>query len=703
MADTPKFPEGPPTEETVDAAYNQYLRNLHPAQRDPDLPPQVVENPDLARILQSNDVMNDVLDSFLNLSDAPENLNVKIPPSKERGGLYRRLALDFDPAPTGAELIFDRSWYKEHGLLAPPMTYEEFLKKRYGKDLVDIMAPDEPRPQNITDLSKVREDRVLGEAYGDFQQDVAGRSALLAEKSAKHPWKYGIGDRVATEQSLRTGRLPYQITERMVFSEGLLESSKPREGVFIKGPDVPYYKVVREDETDWIPEWAVKQKLGISGAVPDEPRPPEQSNLPAVLEATSAASRLLGQHDESRPKGKLRGGIGALRKAPWFALARMVWNELSPEQQGAAEDYAKQAYGSLEAGIEAAQEWTGRQDFPEGLAGGLEWVKDALGLGEIPEGGIASIEMQGYLPAFHGTVAKEDFPATPEILEKKYLREEGESDRYGTGGFNLLLGPHFAAVKQISDKFAKGLYEWESIGGETEFERGRVLPAEISTQLKKIPQGTLEKPFMIREPFEGPTQLITLDDERAISTDIYDVVFSDPKNKGLFLDLLRKHYVRIDPKSVQERVLVTEKTGAASQLYDALVEGREPPAAWQKYFKDIDEGATKGGFRRTPILEGPSPLGRVALQLFGQEAMLSTSKQRKEIVDEYRRILGEQGFVGIEYTNTARSEIEGLPRGASRQSYVVFDPFDPRSAIIEGKARGGFIDKPLYDQPRMIG
>ena len=440
--------------------------------------------------------------------------------------------------------------------------------------------------------------------------------------------------------------------------------------------------------------------------IENKPRPPERSNLPAVLEATSAASQLLGPRDEPRPKGKLQGGIGALRKAPWIALARMVWSELSPEQQGAAEDYAKQAYGSLEAGMEAAQEWTGRQNFPEGFAGGLEWAKDALGLGKIPEGGIASIEMQGYLPAFHGTVAKEDFPATPDILSKKYLKEEGESDRYGTGGFNLLLGPHFAAEEQISAKFAKGLYEWESIGGETEFERGRVLPAEISTQLKKIPQGTLEKPFTVREPFEGPTQLIHLDDERAISTDIFDVVFSDPKNKGLFLDLLSRHYARIDPKSVQERVLVTEKTGAASELYDAIVEGREPPAAWQKYFKDVDEKRntlTGGGFRRTPILEGPSPLGRVALELFGQEAMLATSKQRKKIVDEYKRILGEQGFVGIEYRNTARSEIEGLPRGASRQSYVVFDPFDPRSALIEGKAFGGFIDKPLYDQPRMIG
>jgi hypothetical protein len=148
--DKPPFSEGPLTEDTVDAAYNQYLRNLHPAQRDPDLLPQVVENPDLAKILQSKDVMNDVLDSFLNAANTPENRDLKILPSKEKGELYRKLALDYDSASTSAELILDRSWYKDYGLLAPPMTYEEFLKRRYGKDLVDIMVP-EPSPTQTAD------------------------------------------------------------------------------------------------------------------------------------------------------------------------------------------------------------------------------------------------------------------------------------------------------------------------------------------------------------------------------------------------------------------------------------------------------------------------------------------------------------------------------------------------------------------------
>ena len=128
----------------------------------------------------------------------------------------------------------------------------------------------------------------------------------------------------------------------------------------------------------------------------DEPRPTDQPNLPA----------LLGPPEEPRPKGKLRRGIGSLRRAPWFALAQMAWPSFSPEQRKAAEDYAKQAYGSLEAGVEAAQAWTGRRDFPEGGAGGLEWVKDLLGFGDQKPSGIMSLpDLQKYAATDHGDLS----------------------------------------------------------------------------------------------------------------------------------------------------------------------------------------------------------------------------------------------------------------------------------------------------------
>ena len=187
------------------------------------------------------------------------------------------------------------------------------------------------------------------------------------------------------------------------------------------------------------------------GAVPDEPRPPEQSNLPAVLEATSAASQLLGPRDEPRPKGKLQGGIGALRKAPWFALARMAWNELSPDQRQVAEDYAKQAYGSLEAGIDAAQEWTGRQNFPEGFAGGLEWAKDALGFGDQEPSGIMSLpDLQKYRSLFHGG----PYQWAP---EPGYPEGRARLDKQGTGEGAAAYGWGFYAAE--APKVGKGYQE----------------------------------------------------------------------------------------------------------------------------------------------------------------------------------------------------------------------------------------------------
>jgi hypothetical protein len=158
------------------------------------------------------------------------------------------------------------------------------------------------------------------------------------------------------------------------------------------------------------------------------PRPTERSNLPALLDAASTASQLPGGPDEPRPKGRLRRGIGSLRKAPWFALAQMAWSELSPEQREAVEDYAKQAYERLEAGeaslsadIEAlpplaysalpaplallpvvrkvvAAAQTRRRDFPMDAAGGLEWVKDFLGFGDQESSGVISLpDLQKYV------------------------------------------------------------------------------------------------------------------------------------------------------------------------------------------------------------------------------------------------------------------------------------------------------------------
>ena len=109
-----------------------------------------------------------------------------------------------------------------------------------------------------------------------------------------------------------------------------------------------------------------------------------KSKLPAVVDAASAASQLARtQADDPRPKG-LRRGLGSLKRAPWMALAQMTWENLTPKQREVAEQYGKEAYGSFEDAWKAASAWSKRNRFPTGVEGGLQWVMDRLGFSEQP-------------------------------------------------------------------------------------------------------------------------------------------------------------------------------------------------------------------------------------------------------------------------------------------------------------------------------
>ena len=103
--------------------------------------------------------MKDVLDSFLaSKGEGPQSLSLPTP--EKRLNLYKTLELE-PPPPSKGEVTFgSRSWYNDpeqgYNLLAPPMTYEEFLKRRYGLDLGDMMAgPSEPRPPDQSSLPAV--------------------------------------------------------------------------------------------------------------------------------------------------------------------------------------------------------------------------------------------------------------------------------------------------------------------------------------------------------------------------------------------------------------------------------------------------------------------------------------------------------------------------------------------------------------------
>ena len=138
----PSIASSSPTESAVDAAYDRYIKNLEKSVSD----------------LSDDEVMKDVLDSFLE-SKGEDPQSLSLPPSEKRLNLYKTLELE-PPPPSEGEVTFgSRSWYNDpeqgYNLLAPPMTYEEFLKRRYGLDLGDIMAgpsADEPRPPDQSNL-----------------------------------------------------------------------------------------------------------------------------------------------------------------------------------------------------------------------------------------------------------------------------------------------------------------------------------------------------------------------------------------------------------------------------------------------------------------------------------------------------------------------------------------------------------------------
>jgi hypothetical protein len=119
-----------------------------------------------------------------------------------------------------------------------------------------------------------------------------------------------------------------------------------------------------------------------------KPRPTDQSNLPALIDAAAAASQLSQTPtDEPRPKGKgqMFRGIGSLMRRRMFPIvqaAQLGWETLTPEQRQGAKDFLN----------------TPMHEFVGMEKSGLEYFKGLLGLGDSPgigdnnpPGGIVSL------------------------------------------------------------------------------------------------------------------------------------------------------------------------------------------------------------------------------------------------------------------------------------------------------------------------
>ena len=169
-----------------------------------------------------------------------------------------------------------------------------------------------------------------------------------------------------------------------------------------------------------------------------DPRPPDQSNLPAAIDAAAEASRLaLPPDDEPRPKGKgqMFRGIGSLMRGRILPLVRaaQMGYELLPEDKqvaGKVLDYLQNT---------PTHEFFG-MDKP-----GIEYFKDLLGISKPgSEGGIITLPESLYQDLYHGTPNVWD----PEWVDDVYYpegRPRSDSEVRLTGeGFAAITGGFYA-------------------------------------------------------------------------------------------------------------------------------------------------------------------------------------------------------------------------------------------------------------------
>jgi hypothetical protein len=138
--------------------------------------------------LSNDEVMTDVLDSFLVSKSAghftqgeggsvSEPQSLTLPPTEERLKVHSdRMADDWvlhKPGDEGTLTTGSLSWYEDRNLLAPPMTYEEFLKRRYGLDVPELLSGEswkqEPRPKAAGGfIDKPLYDNLIAPSRGSF-------------------------------------------------------------------------------------------------------------------------------------------------------------------------------------------------------------------------------------------------------------------------------------------------------------------------------------------------------------------------------------------------------------------------------------------------------------------------------------------------------------------------------------------------------
>ena len=393
------------------------------------------------------------------------------------------------------------------------------------------------------------------------------------------------------------------------------------------------------------------------GSTLEQAAPQDQPNLPA----------LLGPPEEPRPKGKLRRGIGSLRRAPWFALAQMAWGSFSPEQRKAAEDWAIQAYGSLEAAYDAVQAWTGRRDFPKGGAGGLEWVKDLLGFDDQKPSGIITLPEKMYRDFYHGT-------------PNEWSSEEG----YPVGRPRL----DFMSTGEGTQMYAPGFY-----GGEA-----RAVGYEYADRLAQE-HGTVPNVYKgeIREDLLNNKFIdfnLPVNEQSQDVQEVFEKLGYGTKTPDRFAgaDILFR---------------MTRRMGKDAAIDTLREEGIVGLRYLDKFSRD-NKNLYKG--KSLVKMDGKALFLNEDWQLQGRQVLrylVDNNMDMGEFIREQREFYGQKGRISRALGGARQQEkfLDILERTVVKKSpltrnMVIWDQplLDQIGRTIKKEmAAGGFIDKPLYD------
>jgi hypothetical protein len=482
---------------------------------------------------------------------------------------------------------------------------------------------------------------------------------------------------------------------------------------------------------------------------PSEPRPPDKSKLPAVIDAASVAAEAARfGADESRPKGKGAAfrGLGSLARAPIFKVARLVQEgyNLLPEDYKVIEDwvdYLKETqthelFGMDKPGIEYLKEWLGMEQSE-------------------PEGGIITLpDLQKYIDLYHGTPnvwsSEEGYPKGRADLEYA-LTGEGVA-AYGPGLYS-------AEVRDIArDEYRNPEGRHKLLSGQLE---PKIEYAFSLLENEATASDVMNNMFNKYEGITFDTIMQSIDaarDEGAGKGALYKLQVPESVEKT-FLDwdkplskqsgIVRK-LIKASGMSRQELMGLEDQLEKASeQLYarstqagpeksfqwalwhqmnpKGLGKGYKPRenwdwdeealAHWDKVRKSNVAERKLGQFLKTMELDpgvkvkvpkGMDPdvtMDVEVSRLRGGDLLTAMGKDEKAV-----KLLDKAGIPGLRFLDQKsrgiRAKVASEPWPERTRNRVIWNQKllnEVSRTLKREMAAGGFVDKPLYDDARIGG